>query len=527
MIPLSNVNWGPSDALVNDKQFHKKWIEPPSIKTCLLKNMWLISGEKGSGKSAIRRALSEIYGDRFLVAPVVDFDNITFKALYENLVELASATKLSKTATLSHYWQYALIVELIIACAKAKPSVYGEFLDGLPASRTEIPLSERLLKLLEDAWNKIDVFTEQKRPGKKRIKTPPRSPPANLIASYSLTAKLLADLSHFPLGTDFTDLRHRFFSKMEDERDNVVLILDGFDRLRNDGAQADAVRLIFDSLVNAIQSIYTYQDLPSGLEMKAFIPHDRYLSLSLRDSDKVDTMHVAIRWNSLALQRFLKKRLELTPKLSSGPFLLLWRQVIPEKVFNVHYRLDEDSFDYILRHTMMRPRQLQIHLEYLASEFQSNIVDPSGITKAVAESSKRVARHFINEFKTDHPNLEQFISSLHGQSNIIEFRMLRKIISDALRRFDDVDDNLIVERKINTLYSIGFFGVVNFIESGEAIGELYCPPTKESKRHYVDFFFKNPHPAISSTLQDDSIIAFHPIFVDYASLRPHPTLIVG
>lgn len=522
MIPLSSVVWGPTDA-IPDKNFQQKWIEPSSIKSCLLKENWLISGEKGSGKSAIRRAISEIYADRFLVTPVVDFDDITFRALYDNLVELATATRLSKTTTLSHYWQYAMVVELILACALAKPDVYGAYLDALPESRTSIPLSERLIKLLEDSWNKIDDFTG----ANKRRRRTGSAPKANLIASSGLSAKLLADLSKFPLNKEFLDLRRSFFRSLDSEGDQVVLILDGFDRLRNDGAQADAIRLIFDSLVDAVQSIYAYPDLPTGVGIKAFIPHDRYLSLSLRDFDKVDTMHVAIRWDRIALQDFLKRRLELTPKLQGGTFIQLWRQVMPEKILNSHYHLDEDSFDYVLRHTMMRPRQLQIHLEHLATACQDQVVDPSAVPKAIAESSKAVAKHFINEFRTDHPNLDRFIGSLHGKSNVVEFRELRRIVSDALKRFQAAEDNLSVERKIDTLYSMGFFGIVHFIEPGEVVGELYCPPTKEATRHYVDFFYKNPHPAISSSLQDDSVIAFHPILVDYANLRAHSSLIIG
>lgn len=523
MIPLSNVNWGPSDALKCDKQFSQKWIEPPSVKVCLLKENWLISGEKGSGKSAIRRALKEIYVDKYLCAPVVDFDNITFRALYENLLELAKATKLSKTVTLSHYWQYAMIIELIVACANAKPEVYGKFLNRLPVSQAGIPLSERLLRVLEDAWNKIDNYTGQRQ--RKRVAG--TSVRANLLASSGLSAKVLADLSQFPLGKAFVEIQKNFFSTLEERKDQVVLIFDGFDTLRNDGAPADAVRLIFDSLVNAVQAISAYQDLPSGIGIKAFIPHDRYLSLSLRDFDKVDTMHIAIRWNETSLQEFLKKRLELTPKLGGGMFLNLWRQVMPDKVSNYHYKLEEDSFDYLLRHTMMRPRQLQIHLEHLASAFHDQIVDPSGIPKSISESSKALATHFINEFKTDHPHLDGFIGSLHRKDNVLEFRELRKIVSDAFRRYQDTEDIQKIEQKINALYAMGFFGIVHFIQLGEVVGDMYCPPTKESNRHYVDFFFKNPHPTISSTLKDESVIAFHPIFVDYANLKPHPTLIVG
>ena len=82
MIPLSNVNWGPSDALRLDAKFAMKWIESPSVKTCLQGTNWIISGEKGVGKSAIRRAIVEIYGENYLATPVVDFDDVAFKVLY-------------------------------------------------------------------------------------------------------------------------------------------------------------------------------------------------------------------------------------------------------------------------------------------------------------------------------------------------------------------------------------------------------------------------------------------------------------
>lgn len=524
MIPLSNVDWGPTDALTRDKRFSDKWTEPTEIKNCLASKNWLISGEKGSGKSAIRRALTEIYGDRYFAAPIVDFNQITFKALYEHLVQLANTTKLSKTATLSHFWQYALIIEMLVAAAQKSPTKYSDILDLVPIERATIKLNQRLMCLLEEAWNKIDDFTGIKA-GRKTRSTGKKK--ANLVVSSGLTANLLQQLSEFPLDSEFEKLKTTFFSRIEQNNDRIVLILDGFDRLKNDGTNSDATRLIFASLVDAVQVIHTENILPPTLEIKAFIPHDRYLALPLRDADKVDTMHVAIRWTRATLQELLKKRIEITPKLAQGNFNFLWRQIMPEHVTNSQYHLVEDTFDYIVRHTMFRPRQVQHHLEHLSSKFLDQNIDPTMVPNSIAESSKKIAKYFIEEFHTDHPSLGKFVNSLHKKDNIIEYRELKKIVADAIVKFHSGDTGLILEEKIDMLYAMGMLGVVNFVETGTEIGEVYCPPTRESKRHYVDFFFKNPHPSISGTLQDNSLVAFHPIFVDYASLRPHPTLIVG
>jgi hypothetical protein len=451
------------------------------------------------------------------------FNGITFKCLHDNLIALARTTKLSKTATLSHYWQYAMLVELLAAAATARPHQYGDLVAQLPASRTRSSLSDRLFKLLEAAWNKVDVFT-----GKGSLRDPYHvQPPAHLSSGSGLSAELLDELGRFPLERRFVELKGEFFRRLEAAHDRIVLVLDGFDRLNADGAPNEALRLIFSSLVDAIQAIHADQHLPAGLEIKAFIPQDRYLAIALRDADKIETMHVHLRWNRLELKNFLKRRLELTPTIEGGAFLLLWRQVMPEHVLNPHYQLEEDSFEYLVRHTMMRPRQLQIHLECLAADNHDRIVTPSTVPKTISDSSKSVSRFFINEFRTEDPDLDTFVSSLSHSDNVLEYGAFRKTIESAIVKSHSKDEGHSVETKVDLLYAMGFFGIVNFVEAGAPIGDVYCPPTRESRRHYVDFFYKNPHPAISSTLKDDSVIGLHPILVDYANLRPHSTLIIG
>jgi hypothetical protein len=548
MIPLSDVNWGPIDALVRDEQFHLKWMESSSVKACLHSGSWIISGEKGSGKSAIRKAIVEIYGNQYLAAPIVDLDDFSFRPLYNNLFQFAKLTELSKTQTLSHFWQYSILIEMIKHCASKLPNIYGDLLskqdeflsvptrsvkrvydanDQAKVDRKpyeDISMPQRLLKLTEALWRKIDKATESSPKTISKVRKPKK---ANLIATSNLTADYISEMKTYPVNDRFQEMRALFFRRLADHKHRVILILDGFDQLRNDNAPSDEINLLFDSLADAIQSIHSYIDRPDGFEIKAFIPHDRYLNISLRDSDKVSTFQVAIRWDRSDLQMFLKKRLELTPKLSVDTFHKLWREVMPERVMNSHYKIEEDSFDYLIRHTMMRPRQLQIHLEYLSKSYYDQNIDPSAIAKSIAQSCRDMTSYFINEFIVDHPHLREYIGSLHGRDNVFEYKTLIKITQDALRRFDGNDSREAVIKKIDTLYAMGFFGVLRMIRAGEITGDIYCPPSKKGGRHYFDFFYKNPHPSISSMLAVDDLVAIHPIFFDYANLRAHPDLIVG
>ena len=321
MIPLSDVTWGPINATENDKLFSDKWIEPDDIKHCLDYDCWIVTGEKGSGKRAIQRAMREIYGDEYFVAPLVDFDKITFRVLYENLVQLSNTTQLSKTTTLSNYWQYCIIVELIRACVKQTPDLYGDLLDDSPITRQgDIHISHRLMRLLEEAWNKIDDFTASRSIKKGRVKK------ANMLASGGLSADLLHDLSTFPLGDDYENVKSDFFRRMQLNKHRVVLILDGFDTLITQGTRPSSIQLIFESLVDAILTIRSDENLPEMFNIKAFVPHDRYLNMSLRDSDKVGAMLTAIVWNKDSLKEFVRKRIETTTKLKSANFQNLWRQ---------------------------------------------------------------------------------------------------------------------------------------------------------------------------------------------------------
>jgi hypothetical protein len=521
MIPLSDVAWGPVNATERDTKFQDKWIEPAEVRNCLEHDCWIVTGEKGSGKSAIQRAMREIHRDEYYATPLVDFDKVTFGLLYENLQNLSRTTQLDSSVTLSNYWQYSIVIELIRACVKKDPALYGDLLQEGRASRHgDMPLNKRLMYLFEESWNLVDDFTAARRSETSVTQ-------ANMVASGGLSSDLLHNLSTFPLGPEYEKVKREFFGRVERNQHRVTLILDGFDTLITQDTKASSIHVIFSSLVDAILSLRKNEHLSSFIGIKALIPHDRFINLSLRDSDKVGAMHTAIRWNHETLKEFVEKRIAITPKIRSGNFPSLWRQVFPETVPNAFYKLEEDSFQYVLRHTMFRPRQLQIHLAHLAHGHSSVNIDPSMVPKSISESSLELARYFIDEYRLDHPNLERLILTFERKPNVMEFKIFREMVATGIRRFHPSDDDVDVDERIDVLYAIGLFGVIRFVEQGDVEEQPYYPPTKESRRHYLDFFYRKPYSKVSSRLSDTSLVALHSIFVNFANLRLHDSLIVG
>ncbi len=525
MISLNAVEWGPIDADKKDPKFVEKWIEPDNIRSLLDDKVWLITGEKGSGKTAICRAIKEKHGERLFSISEVNFDKVGFNAIYMNLVELATTTSVSRLATLSNFWQFAILSQLVQDCAKKNPRLYGDLAQGTREKSNAEGMPEKLLSLLENCWNFIDRVTGRD-PRKGSDGTP-----ANLVASQGLNASALTQLMSYPLDSDFLGVKKRFFQRLAEHRHHTVLLLDGFDLLRNDDIPRDGVRLIFESLIEAIRTVNSDPDLPEQISIKALVPHDRYLGLTLGDSDKVSSFHLPIRWGREPLRYFLKKRMQLCPALQGDKFQQLWRDVMPETVQDPHTHIEEDSFDYLLRHTMYRPRQLQLHLQRLAKSHPGAVIQPSMVPPSVAESSKEIAKYFIDEYRADHPNLGKFIAGLSRKDNIVEFKELRHIVADGLKKYaarrDDIVTDGAVEEKIDVLYAMGFFGIVKTQNGRDKARDRYFPPARQGERRYVDFYYLNPQAHVGESLAEADLVAFHPVIAEMAEMRPMFDMLVG
>lgn len=525
MIYLSDVEWGPIDADRRDPRFVDKWIEPANIKNLLDEAIWLITGEKGSGKTAICRAIKEKHAADLFSISEVNFDKVGFSAIYSNLVELVRTTNVSKLATLSNFWQFAIVSQLIIDCAKKDYVLFGDLAGQAKEKTAAAAMPERILALLENCWNYIDRIT-----GKTTRKKVSKSQ-ANLVASKGLSAQALTALMAYPLDGDYIKTKREFFRRISSRNLRVVLLLDGFDLLRNDDIPRDGVRLIFESLIEAVREINTDAELPEQLGIKALVPHDRYLSLTLGDSDKVSAFHLPIRWGHQPLKLFLEKRMALCPSLHSSKFNVLWREVIPERVVDPSTRIEEDTLGHLLRHSMYRPRHLQLHLQKLAKSYPQQIIQPSMICPSIVDSSKDIAKFFIDEYKADHPNLGRFIANLSRTDAVLDFSRFRSIIADAIKRFGGVVDpqsgDNAIEEKIDTLYAMGFFGIVKTINGRPLDGDRYWPASKGDDRRYVDFYYLNPQNHVGESLDDGDLVAFHPIIACYAEMRPSADFLVG
>lgn len=518
MSKLAEIDWGPNNADDQDVFFREKWLETDNNVTALKDSIWIVSGEKGSGKSAIKRAINEIYHDKYDAICEIKYDDVSFKLLSDEIKDI-STINIARTDVLSNFWQYTMVTHLAKEMSEKFPNQYlyiFQKFQKLESGVSEIA-GQQPAALADGMWRKFDEVTAANKNSK-----------IGYLTDHNLTAKAYHDLKSYPLDKNFIALKKEFFQLLTLNSHRTVIIFDELDKLNtNQLVTNEGLTIVFTGLIAAIQAFKKDKLLPPKFLVKALLPHDRLIAVGLRDSDKNTSYKLALKWSETRLQEFLQKRMTLSDSISDGGFVYMWNQILPPTIKNEFYNLDENSFQYILRHTLWRPRHLQIHLLELAKISAASDLTTDLIVDSIAESSKQIGDFFCQEFSTDHPHLEKFIKSLKGESNIIDFKKFKTIISNALKTYPQTKPDILVEDKINELYAMGFFGVLKFVEPYKKGLAPYMPPSKTANRHYVEFYYKKIDNSITSSLKDESLIAFHPIFVDFADLKPNADYIVG
>jgi hypothetical protein len=523
---ISEIDWGPADANEKDINFKVKFVESIYITPILTDQISFITGEKGSGKSAIRKWLMQ-EGVDFTYKNSIYFNQLGYKSISNSLKYISQITEIEEISIMSSYWKFILIIEAIKVFLKDNPS--GKF---------QTKINKYLKKRMLENKKPFSIFNILLSTSHEFIKdyTSSNSIRAASAEDYELpngtTPRILEFIKTFPFNEDdFLQLKEEFINLLVAEEKRILLCLDGFDEFRPSGVNENqSVQIIFDGLMSAISELNTIENIESKIIFKAFIPHDRYVEAKLREIDKIKFSSRSIKWTHETLQDFLFRRMRIHHDLSNkGKFGQLWREIFDAKsVKNIQYKINEEIFDYIVRHTQYRPRQLQSHLRTLADRCIDRKPTEEDIRICVAETCTGLATDFIQEYAIDHPNLDSFLRGFKGKYNVMPFLEFSKIVKEAMDRFASP---LSTKDKIIRLYEISFFGVIHQFDGQrtENIGRARYIPSKKFSglRYYCEFHYTQSSRDINLSLDPDTLICIHPIFFDLFEFKPHPEILVG
>lgn len=490
-----------------DERFRRHFVATPEFASLLSDRCMIVAGAKGSGKTAIMRALVDIdvYKNRYAAVHPVKLDGLKFAQLYAAIKRLNDTSNHGVVAITRTAWQNVIAVFVLEAALQHKlvgSRDRGQIIKYLSDSGYyNSATSDKLLGHLERIWQ---LLAKLSREGEASEADP-------LIGLHTRQQKVIGA---FPSDRRLGEYLTTTLRAVHSSEKKLLVCLDGLDSVVE--YSVESRDLVFAGLIDAIYKCATDPQLRDTLVVKALIPKElaQGARTSLRDLDKIDQIMDSIHWDAANLSEFIKRRLEEHVRSKGRSFTEVWREFFPDKVRNDVHNSDEDSYEYLLRHTLFRPRQLLLHVQNILNAWDLRAVhapfrvDPTFIPNVVAETNHKLAEYVVNELSLDFASLGDFLKSFRGLPSVMGWSEF----SLRMERFLGVPTDRVGEI-FTDLYNYGIFGVA--LPSGKPGQFAFGFMTSRVERN------------VAIGMKDNSLVAIAPMFVEYCNCKPSPVGIVA
>lgn len=273
---------------------------------------------------------------------------------------------------------------------------------------------------------------------------------------------------------------------------NYYVVLDGFDHIPLSDKTA-AIKFVKNLTYSMMSFGYKYNFLRERMrsipkvQLKIFLPEDFAITAEIRDNVKYIAKSELLKWEITDLKKFIAlrvyavlKKYKKTLKLNFNEQNIdhIWKIFFGDNLENLHYcikpkdaknkdaYLVEDTFKYIIRHTLYRARDLQIICEQIvkAADMRHNFknerafvdtlpLDAEFIRTGVNMGSRELVIRLFEEFSL--VDLAGIINQFQTSTNILRYDDVR----DKVEKYKGTEIKILsLDEKIQLLYDVGFLG---------------------------------------------------------------------
>ena len=238
------------------------------------------------------------------------------------------------------------------------------------------------------------------------------------------------------------------------EKEEVWLLLDNLDKGWPTHGSTDEDILIVRALLEATRKIQEHlEDKTIGFRCLVFLRTDIYAHLQRTTPDKGKDTAISLEWeDSTLFEEIVARRVEASTGLG-GEFRDMWGQIC-ESHINV-----QDTFDYMIERTLMRPRDLLVFLRRcvdMAINRGHEKVSVEDILIGEKAYSEDMLFGTAYEIADTRPEWQDALYAFQGQNANLTLADVQKLLREV--RPDLAPEEL--EEGIELLLRFGFLGVI-------------------------------------------------------------------
>lgn len=256
------------------------------------------------------------------------------------------------------------------------------------------------------------------------------------------------------------------------------------------------------------------------------IPMDKFLEIHLRERADLEHSHVLrLDWTPLELLDYVNRRIAYALELPSERKDEAWELLFPFRVTNGKLKeVKEDSFLYIVRHSLWKPREIQMYLSAILGMMDEMRLpaDEEMFRKVVKfESEKIIRREFLEEFLSEYPGMPRVLKKLENLS--LKTVMSYEEVCDKLSGLSLFEYANSVDQVMLRLFHMGVLGIRQVLQAKRSIqADATITQNKEEVlyRYCYNHLINDPFDAGVS-------VAFHPMFFEYLNIKHEEKYVVN
>ena len=367
-----------------------------------------VIGRKGAGKTAIAEHLKD-KADYNVFVRSLSFKNFPFNDLYK--LEDKSYTSPSQYTTIWKFVIYSSICEMMSQNAKIDSQISGDLAKYF-ALDVERALSESIRKISEGGGG-FTLFGNGANGSVKSVDIPNET-------SWQERSRILERLIEQHVDDS---IYYILFDELDEDYKDV---------LRSD--VSENYRNLLTGLFKAIQDVRRVVGRGRAIRPIAFLRSDIYELLKDNDKNKWLDSALELRWSEGQLRKLLAFRLSRARSEAEEmiPFDTLVERLFVNPMTRAGgARRQKHVFEYILGHTLMRPRDVISYFREcakIANEFGASKISSDYFSEVNREYSDRLRQELIDEVQGAVPQIEEVfhaISELRKQVFSLEELHLR------------------------------------------------------------------------------------------------------